>query len=66
MNREFYIQRAIESLQGASRSRDSREREKWVLEAVAWHDLAKLAEESFLPQVKDWSSPTRLGLRHMH
>jgi|SRR5579872_4194897 len=53
MDREDYVQRAIACLQAAERAETSAERDRWVLEAIAWQELAGAAHQG------DGERPTR-------
>ena len=65
MDREFYIQHAIESLEAAcleaaSGAKTDAERQKWLLDAIAWHHIAGLVADG-LGGVEEEVSPPPLS-----
>jgi hypothetical protein len=61
MDRKFNIQRAIESreaacLEAAKEAKSDSERQQWLLEGIAWHDIAGLVADR-LRGVEEGSPP---------
>jgi hypothetical protein len=63
MNQETYALRAIACLHAAEQAKTRTERDRWIFEAIAWHDLARNERpRSDIP----WPSSEQLRARRLN
>ena len=58
MDKDSYINRAIECLEAAQHAKTGAEYRRWLQEALTFRDLATIASNRPPHDVEEWSPPT--------